>query len=314
MRRKLLIGIVLFGSTMQADVAQEKDPWKYVDFDVSMRGAEFPGSFPRTRQFMGMAGRDLYYFFKDLYQRNNLTALRKKGLALDPKIPKIIHQIWIGGPLPEAFAQLCESWKYYHINRGWLYKLWTDKDVPELKLQNQRFFNENENPGVRSDLMRWEILYNFGGFYLDVDYECLQPLDSLLCYDFVTAIQPLDTLFIQLGNAFIGAHPKHPILKYCIEEIKNNWHYKGAPMKTGPVYFTKAFYKIAGRNGRLDIALPPTYFYPLGSQEKEMQYEKWLDEGAYAIHHWAKSWMPSRYRLDQFKQLDNEKKIEGWNS
>lgn len=309
MRRKLLMSLFcVFG--MHADLVQQNDPWKYVDFDLSMRPQKYPRSIIRTRDVMGITGRDLYLFFKDLYQKNNLTALRKRGIALDEKIPKVIHQIWIGGPLPEAFVQLCESWKHYHINRGWLYKLWTDEDVAELKLQNQRFFDQDSNPGVRSDLMRWEILYNFGGFYLDVDYECLQPLDSLLCYDFVTAIQPLDTFMVQLGNAFLGSSLKHPILKDCIETIKDDWHHKGAPKKTGPIHFTKSFYKIAGRNGKIDVALPPTHFYPLGCQEKEMQYEKWLDEGAYAVHHWAKSWMPPRFRLDQFKELGNEKEIE----
>ena len=291
----------------------EQDPWQYIDFDASMKLKEFPHAIRRTREIMGLGGQEVYDFFKKLYERNNLTALRKKGIALDPKIPKIVHQIWIGGPLPEAFAELCESWKHYHTNRGWLYKLWTDEDVAQLKLQNQKFFDENATPGVRSDLMKWEIIYNFGGFYLDVDYECLQPLDSLLCYDFVTAIQPLDTFFVQLGAALFGAAPKHPILKHCIETIKDDWHHQGAPKKSGPVHFTKSFYKMAGKHGKLDIALPPSYAYPLGAQEKEMQYEKWIAEGAYAIHHWAKSWMPARYRLEQFKQLDNERETERWN-
>lgn len=294
-------------------IAQPHDPWRHVDFDVSMRVAEFPNALCRTQAITDLAGQDVYDFFKELYQKNNLTVLRKKGVALEVKIPKIIHQIWIGGPLPEAFVQLCESWKYYHINRGWLYKLWTDEDVSQLKLYNQRFFNENATPGVRSDLMKWEIVYNFGGFYLDVDYECLQQLDSLLCYDFVTAVQPLDSFFVQLGAAFFGAHPKHPILKHCIETVKDDWHHKGAPKKTGPVHFTKSFYKVAGRNGKVDIALPPTHFYPLGCQEKKMQYEKWVAEGAYAVHHWAKSWMPPRFRFKQFKELANEKETEGWN-
>lgn len=312
MQKKICM-LLLYVFVVHADIAPQYDSWKYVDFDVSMKPQKYPRSIARARDVMGINGRDLYLFFKDLYQKNNLSALRKKGIGLDEKIPKVIHQIWIGGALPEAFVQLCESWKYHHINRGWLYKLWTDEDVPGLKLQNQRFFDENINPGLRSDLMRWEIIYRFGGFYLDVDYECLQPLDSLLCYDFVTAIQPLDTQVVQLGNAFFGAHPEHPILRSCIDEIKNNWHRKGVLMKTGPIYFTKLFYNIAGRNGKLDIALPPTHFYPLGGYEKEMDYGKWLEEGAYAVHHWARSWVPSRFRLEQFKELSNDKEIEHWN-
>jgi hypothetical protein len=288
-----------------------EDTWKYIDFDVSMQPEKFPDSFARTRRVTGIDGLTLYNFFKNLYEMHNLTALRKKGLTLDAKIPRIIHQIWIGGSLPEAFVSLCESWKYYHIRRGWLYKLWTDEDVSQLKLYNKKFFEGNKSPGVRSDLMKWEIIEQFGGFYLDVDYECLMPLDDLLCYDFVTAIQHLDTSFVQLGAAFFGAHPHHPILKHCIETIKDDWRHINIPMKTGPIHFTKSFYKVAGKNGKLDIAFPASYFYPLGAQESELQYDVWLEQGAYAVHHWAKSWLPPRCRLEQFKNLNNESALKG---
>ncbi len=35
--------------------------------------------------------------------------------------------------------------------------------------------------GVKSDLLNREIIYRFGGVYVDVDYECLQSLDVFLC-------------------------------------------------------------------------------------------------------------------------------------
>jgi len=293
--------------------ADGPEPWRYVDFDVSMRLTEYPRSIAATKRVVGIDGQELYDFFKNLYASYNLTALRNRGISMEEKIPRIIHQIWIGGPLPDAFKDLCESWKFYHTSRGWLYKLWTDEDVEHMTLHNQRFFDETESPGVRSDLMKWEIIYNFGGFYLDVDFECLKPLDPLLVYDFVTAIQPLDGFFVQLGAAFYGARPHHPILAHCIETVKDNWHHKGAPTKTGPIPFSKSFFAVAGRDGNIDIALPASYAYPLGAQEKVYQYQKWIDEGAYAIHHWAKSWMPARYRLSQFKHLNNDAVTEGWN-
>ena len=293
--------------------AQDPEPWKYVDFDVSMRLAEYPRSIGTTKRIVGIDGQELYDFFKDLYNKYNLTALRNRGIHMEEKIPRIIHQIWIGGPLPEAFEELCESWKFYHMSRGWFYKLWTDEDAAKMKLHNRKFFDETDSPGVKSDIMKWEIVYNFGGFYLDVDFECLKPLDPLLVYDFVTAIQPLDGFFVQLGAALYGARPYHPILEHCINAIKDDWHHKGAPTKTGPVHYTKSFFAMAGKDGSIDMALPVNYAYPLGAQEKNYQYEKWVNEGAYAIHHWAKSWMPARYRLEQFQKLDNDTATEGWN-
>lgn len=309
-RWHIMVWCIVMHSVLRAE---NPEPWCYVDFDISMRLAEYPRAIGATKRIVGIEGQELYDFFKNLYATYNLTALRNRGISMEERIPRIIHQIWIGGQLPDAFKDLCESWKFYHTSRGWLYKLWTDEDVQKMTLHNQRFFDETDSPGVRSDLMKWEIIYNFGGFYLDVDFECLKPLDPLLVYDFVTAIQPLDGFFVQLGAAFYGARPHHPILAHCIETIKDDWHHKGAPTKTGPVHYTKSFFAVAGRDGNIDIALPASYAYPLGAQEKSYQYQKWVDEGAYAIHHWAKSWMPARYRLSQFKELHNDAVTEGWN-
>lgn len=302
--------------------------WVYHDFDKAMRLQEFPCALAVTKHIVTIDGRVLYTFFKDLYERNNFTALAKRSILLEPKIPKIIHQIWLGGPLPEAFEQLCASWKQYHNNRGWLYKLWTDEDVAKLTLYNQSFFDATDNPGVKSDLLKWELIYSFGGFYLDVDYEACKALDiqwrttsptglqleySLLCYDFVTALQPLDGQFVQLGAALFGARPQHPILAHCIATIKDDWHHQGAPKKSGPVHFTKSFFATAGQDNNLDIALPAFYMYPLGCTQHELLYEQWLQQGAYAVHHWAKSWMPATFRLRRFKSLANDAVTESWN-
>jgi glycosyltransferase involved in cell wall biosynthesis len=306
----------------------EYPAWIYHDFDAAMYLDNFPRAFAMTDKILGLDGKHYYSFFKELYERNNFNALASRGLVCQEQIPKIIHQIWIGGPLPEAFKELCESWKHYHTNRGWLYKLWTDEDVQQLDLYNQYYYDATDNPGVKSDLLKWEIIYNFGGFYLDVDYEACKPLDvvwktasltghelsySLLCYDFITALQPLDAYFVQLGAALFGARPHHPILAHCIATVKDDWHHKGAPKKTGPVHFTKSFFAAAGKDGNLDIALPALYMYPLGSTQTELLYEQWLQEGSYAVHHWAKSWMPPRFRWQRFRSLANDAATVSWN-
>jgi hypothetical protein len=168
--------------------------------------------------------------------------------------------------------------------------------------------------GVKSDLLKWEIVYRFGGVYVDVDFECLQSLDELHhIYDFYTAFQPLDAFFIQLGAALFAAYPGHPILKDCIETIKDDWHHKGAPKKSGPVHFSKSFMKVAGKQANKDIAFPAFYFYPLGATQKELKRDTWIAGGAYAVHHWAKSWMPKESRRAEFRTFDNPQSTLVWN-
>ena len=282
---------------------------QYISFDDAMKKNDYPNIYGLTEKIVGIDGHELYNFFKILYEKNCIIAP-----TIDLICPKIIHQIWLGSPLPEEFRLLQQTWIKHHMDRGWMYKLWTDEDVAQLQLYNQEFYDATDNYGVKSDILRWELLYQFGGVYIDTDYECLQSLDELhYTYDFYTALQPLDTAFIQLGVALVGSRPGHPILKHCIETIRDDWHHKGAPKKTGPVHFTKSFYAMAGQDNNKDIAFPAFYFYPLGCREIIDNRALWIQRGAFAVHWWAKSWMPKEYRPALSRNIDNDTSAQSWN-
>lgn len=285
--------------------------WNYVPFDDAMQKKAYPNAIASTETIIGLDGFALYDFFENIYEENNFSVI-EEGTEL--KIPKIIHQIWLGSPVPESFIALQQSWIEFHMGRGWSYKLWTDADVAQMELYNQEFYDATDNYGVKSDILRWEVLYTYGGVYVDMDYECLRALDDFhYTYDFYTALQPLDTLFVQLGAALFGTRPGHPILRHCIETIKNDWHLQGAPKKTGPVHFTKSFYACANQHGNKDIAMPAFYFYPLGCRETEANRKGWTQQGSYAVHWWAKSWMPKNYRPSMFRDIHNDSSAARWN-
>lgn len=299
----IVLFFMLFLSTCPALQAHS------MSFDDAMQKEHFPNVYPITYQIIGIDGHLLYDFFKNIYEDLSDTAIQT-----ELTIPKIIHQIWLGSPFPEEFKALQQSWIEHHMDRGWQYKLWTDEDVAELQLSNQQFYDATDNYGVKSDILRWELLYLYGGVYVDTDYECLRALDDLhYTYDFYTALQPLDTLFIQLGAALVGSRPRHPILEHCIATIKDDWHLKGAPKKTGPVHFTKSFHAMAGKNGNKDIAFPAFYFYPLGCRQTVDNRVEWIKKGAFAVHWWAKSWMPKQYRPTLSRDIDNEYAAQSWN-
>jgi len=326
-------------------------PWRYIDFDVSMRTHAYEQSVAVTRQITEYGGSEFLDCVRSLYKKNNLSVIAPHDTVT---IPKDMHQIWLGGKLPDVFLPLIESWKENHKSRGWRHFLWVDDsasyqygdvvitkeaelkrilelpasetpasivvDVCAITLDNQELYDQVDNYGVKSDLLKWEIIYRYGGVYIDTDFECLRPLDILhYTYDFYTGMQPLDTLLVQLGAALFAGHPKHPILKHCIATIKDDWHYNGAPKKSGPVHFSKSFLATAGKDNSKDIALPAHYLYPLGCRDKiseerrEGEYRMWVNNGSYAVHHWAKSWMPLRYRPMQFRTINNEQSSQSWN-
>lgn len=319
MNIKLLILIVLHTNIIFCNIEDNFPKWKYKSFGQAMRKSE--SNFERakllTKQIVLIDGQILYNFFDDLYEKNEPS---KVHTAQTAKIPKIMHGIWINGDIedqsaPEEYREFMQSWVKHHVGPEWQYWLWTDKEIAELGLKNQAYYDQIENRGAKADIARYEIVYRYGGVYIDMDYECLQPLDMFHHkYDFYTALQPLDSQFIQLGLALFGAIPGHPILKHCIEHIQHSWQFKGAPKKTGPVHFTKSFYAVADKTeGLIDIAFPAFYFYPLACTDRFVNKQQWIYEGAYAVHWWSKSWMPKHFRPKAYQTIDNNNSTLSWN-
>jgi len=288
----------------------------YVPFDNSMQTDAYAGLLHNQK-----SSEHLLNFFRDLYNRNPLN---KVALSEQPAIPKIIHHIWMGSKMRDQDVPCYESWRTYHPD--WTFVFWTDNplnydkgdklvnsfeelekllaqshdkplrivvDINKLQFDNRIYFDQAINYGERGDILDYEIVYRFGGVYVDCDFECYKPLDLFHhAYDFYTGIQPLDTNRVQLGAALFGAIPKHPILKACVENIKQYRHIPQIVSKTGPIYFTREFYCVAGRTkGLKDVALPSSYFYPCGYEQRMKGKEVWCKNESFAVHHWAGSWL-----------------------
>jgi hypothetical protein len=102
--------------------------------------------------------------------------------------PKIMHQTWFGpiDRLGRHKRQLMNACRAMHEAAGWRYMLWTDENVSSLyadegfggRLVNQDWFRVGA-PIVKSDLVRLEVVFKYGGVYIDGDTECLRPFDPL---------------------------------------------------------------------------------------------------------------------------------------
>lgn len=284
-------------------ICNESDRWMYLDFDDAMcvHRYSYVLELEKTKNFTAIHARDLFNFFKSLYEDDQTITLAGSEL----RIPKIIHQIWIGDVVPEEFKSFQESWIRYHPD--WQYKLWTQADIPHLSLYNKDLCMHAKNPGELSDMLRYEILYQWGGVYVDMDFECLKPLDILHHrYDFYVGIQPLDSEVVQLGIGIIGSVPRHPLLMCCIGKIRERQYEDNITIKTGPLLCTKVFFEMAHScNYMRNVALPAYYFYPLGCEEYDLKYDEWVQHGAFAVHHWAKSWLYPEFRRLAFRTIKN---------
>lgn len=251
----------------------------YVDFDFSMLSTNYQSVLHKKTYS------EWFTYLKTTYQKIASQEFVRTGL----RIPKIIHQIWLGGPFPDRFKNYQQTWKAHHPD--WHYKLWTEEDIPFFNFRNKDIFMQATNYGEKSDIWRYEILEQFGGLYVDVDFECIKPFDELhYLFDLYVGIQPLDTTIVQLGIGIIGSCAHHPLLQACIHLLKSMRDKKQIIIRTGPLFFTSLF--MALKNGSLrTIALPASYFYPRGYTQKAAVAEIWLKPESLAVHHWAGSWL-----------------------
>lgn len=250
--------------------------------------------------------------FQLAYTRNVLLA---KESNVSMRIPKIIHQIWIGSPVPEKYFAWMRTWMDW---QGWEYKLWTDEDVKSLTLYNQELYNRGRSYGELTDILRLEILLHYGGVYVDVDYECIkrEMFEELgRSFDFYIGFEPIEHGTMngipKICNAIIAASPYHPIIKDLIVNMKANWvqhEYETGVQKAGPDYFSRTIldYEKGNLNSpekRSDnvqyrnMYLPCTFLYPFSDPEFKMKPE--LDEvlanislETAGIHYWSGSWRP----------------------
>jgi inositol phosphorylceramide mannosyltransferase catalytic subunit len=210
----------------------------------------------------------------------------------DVKIPKLIHQIWLGDKPYNEYLKFMESWQDKHP--GWGYKLWTDKDVNDVEIPNRKLFDTIKNVGQKSDFLRYHILNQFGGIYVDTDFECIKSLDDLLYLDFFTGVGYPKVLELYIG--IIASVPGHKIIKNIVENMvtimDKGWRQIFAT--TGSYFFTRMFLDSVKEYMPGVVAFPTEFFYPypVYMHGKEgLNPHAFIVENTYALHHWATSWI-----------------------
>lgn len=159
----------------------------------------------------------------------------------DPKIPKKLHFVWLGRPMPEHMQRNVTAWK--EMNPDWTTYLWTEKNIAILRhTELYRRAKELVPPDAvyqfQSDIIRLELLFDFGGFYADTDTYPLRPLDEALAGREVFAAAE-DRNWV--GNTYLGAVPGHAVFRDLLSGLAGNVrrHPRKRPNHlSGPRYLT----------------------------------------------------------------------------
>jgi hypothetical protein len=220
-----------------------------------------------------------------------------------PRIPRLIHQTWKDHDVPEKWRAWSESWLQF--NPEWEYRLWTDADCRRFVAEHYRWFLPIYDGYAatisRVDAVRYFLLDYFGGLYVDLDFECLRPMDGVL--DGRTLVlgcePPAHTRLVSMrrrgldrivGNALMASVPGHPFWQHAHRELVAS-HLLVEPLDVaGPLYLTRA---VDSAPESADISvLPADVFYPDASPAAVQTLGvRNGDRGeSYAVHHWAGSW------------------------
>lgn len=256
-----------------------------------------------------------------LYEKNEKRQWIKEG---EFKVPPVIHFIWLGpSPFPPESVENVRTWMAHHPE--WKIEFWTDRDRdPPCSGMTQRLvkdfhfttlktpYEESQNWGEKSDILRYEILYQEGGVYADHDANCLQPFDGIhRGYEFFCCLETPHEPFvgrnITCGNGVIGSRPYHPTIGKVLELIHDRWdrigqRFRGKDdysrvevvMQRTYIALSDAILNTIDAFKESEIVFPAAYFFAKSGISS-----------LYSQHFYATAWDSSR-----IKASENEKKEE----
>lgn len=130
-------------------------------------------------------------------------------------IPRIIHFIWLGSPVGIDDMRRIVQWERSHPD--YEVRLWTDAELQRhpAAFLSRRFAGQWPGPVYTADVLRAEILYKLGGFYLDTDIVQVRNLDcirELAPAIFCRSREPGRRTRSYIENCFAASVPGHPIV------------------------------------------------------------------------------------------------------
>lgn len=209
-----------------------------------------------------------------------------------PLIPKVIHYMWLGEKeIPRTIQACIDSWKKYCPD--YEIRRWDESNYDIGKNEYMKQAYEKKMYGFVPDYARLDILYTYGGIYLDADVELIRNLDDMLYQDAFCCVEKWQTINFGGGS---GSVQNSKAIGELLEEREHLLfvdEHGNMNKNTCGYYDTIALqkrgYKICGKiQNVLDLTIYPydvfhPYDYMSGRIAKSIN--------TYGIHHFNGGWM-----------------------
>jgi len=200
-------------------------------------------------------------------------------------IPKVFHRIWLDEPVPEHLERFWQ--RFIDLHPGFEFVTWNDSTQLGW-LRCKSVFDRARTWAGKSDVLRYEVMYEHGGIYVDTDVEPLRSFAELLEDPRPFAAWEDERL---ICPTVLGSPPGHDAFA-AVLALLPTWSKRYPSTKpnyaTGPFPFTHVW-----RN-RTDVRLlPPVTFYPVHWSARERLGGPYPVE-SFCVHHWQAGWkLPS---------------------
>lgn len=214
-------------------------------------------------------------------------------------IPKIIHCCRFGqAPLSQLEVKCLQSWQ--HFLPDYEIKIWDESNIELVSPVVVQNLNDKVYAFV-SDYVRFEVLYRYGGVYLDNDMEVLKSLDEFLSLPCFLGIESENFA----NTAILGSIAGHTFLQECMHELDLKGHNRNLPY-LAPVLATRVLEKSVSLTGMYQEinqvhVFPKSTFYPLSYEEKLQGLEPDVSH-SYTLHHYRGSWK-NKMRKSTLKKI-----------
>jgi hypothetical protein len=220
-------------------------------------------------------------------------------------IPKIIHYVWVGGPLPSAQADYIASWR--ETNPDFEVICWNEQNIDMSSEIICRAYKSGKWAKV-ADIARLQAVATMGGVYLDTDFRVYKSLTSMLGHRCFFAFQGSSISADWVSNGVFGAEPGHWFIKQArdgLHAMRPNLFLPERPTAFGPKHITRLMRRAGLKQYSSDgvmvqdifVAATPVFF-PFSHRESFTP--SCVKAETLAAHFWEKSWgstVPAPVRL-----------------